>query len=137
MTAFAFLMGMAAWLVQAPTAWAQAIRPPPDIACQGLVGCGAAAANIVADGLPTVLTWTLNIATAICLLMIMWWGFSMVISLGDESKIDKGRMNVLYALIGLVLVIAAQVIVAAVGTLHLGVAVGDSPLAIVGIILER
>jgi hypothetical protein len=127
-------MGIAEWLVQAPIAWAQAITPPPNIACSGLVGCGGVEDNIVEAGLPVVLKWTLNIATAICLLMIMWWGFSMVIAMGDEGKVEKGRMNVLYALIGLVLVISAQVIVAAVGTLDLTVADGATPLAIVGII---
>lgn len=127
---FLLLSGLSQMLLSPQTASAQAIAPPPQAVCRGLVGCGQAAANVVATGLPTALEWMLSIAAAICLLMIMWSGFSMVISLGDEGKISKGRWNALYALIGLVLVVSAQVLVGAVGTL--GINNGGSPLDIVG-----
>lgn len=124
------ILGLVQWLLSAPVAQAQAIAPPPAAVCAGLVGCGQPAANIVATGLPIALLWMLNIAAAICLLIIMWSGFSMIISLGDEGKVSKGRWNVMYALLGLVVVVSAQVIVAAVGTL--GINNSGSPLAIVG-----
>jgi len=113
------------------TAWAQPIPPPPTIVCNPLIGCGSGTANIVAKNAPIVLVWMLNIATAIALAVIIWSGFTMLLSMGDESKISKGRWNVLYALLGLVLVISAQVIVSVVGTTDFGQATGD-PLTLVG-----
>lgn len=130
MTMFVFFAGLFRIVFHTQELLAQAIAPPPAAVCAGLVGCGQAAANVIKTGLPTALIWMLNIAAAICLLMIMWSGFSMVISLGDEGKISKGRWNVLYALIGLILVLSAQVLVATVGTLNFSII--DNPLQLVG-----
>ena len=104
---------------------------PPDQICNPLiVGCGSPTANVIGNNAPIVLVWMLNIATAIALAVIIWSGFTMLLSMGDESKISKGRWNVLYALLGLVLVISAQVIVGVVGTTDFGQGTGD-PLTLV------
>ncbi len=124
------LAGMVA-LLAAGVAQAQTLPPASQICNPLLYGCGAGPANIFAANAPEVLVWVLNIATAICLAVIIWAGFHMLLSLGDEGHIAKDRMRVLWALIGLVIVISSQVIVGAVGTTNVGQAAGD-PVAMVG-----
>ena len=60
----------------------------------------------------TVISIVVNIVGALCLLMITIGGFRYVLSQGDPQGIKKAKGTILYALIGLVVVIAAKTIVA-------------------------
>lgn len=112
---------------------AQALPPASEICNPLIYGCGGAAANVLSANAPEFLLWMLHIAAAICLAVIVWSGFGMFLSLGDEGHISKNRMNVLWALIGLVLVLSAQVIVGAVGTTNFGQTTGEPLLLLAGV----
>lgn len=50
------------------------------------------------------------------LLMIIWSGFTMMLSVGDSKKLEKGRATLTNAVIGFLLIFAAFWIVQIVGT---------------------
>ena len=74
------------------------------------------------DGLPeittddnlikVIFTLVLNIVGAITLLIITLGGLKFVLSRGNPQETAKARETILYALVGLVIVILARVIVA-------------------------
>lgn len=53
----------------------------------------------------------LRIAGGLGVLMIAWAGFQMFLALGDDSKVSKARMGVLYAMFGLMLAGGSQLLV--------------------------
>jgi hypothetical protein len=73
-------------------------------------GLPVVAAN--SSTLATVLTIVFGILGALSLLMIVIGGFRMVEAQGNPDGIKRGRNTVIYALVGLILAISAQVIVA-------------------------
>jgi hypothetical protein len=54
---------------------------------------------------------TIGIVGALCLLFVAIGGFRYVLSQGDPQRIAKAKGTILYAIIGLVVVIVAQAIV--------------------------
>ena len=58
-----------------------------------------------------VIRIVIAITGAICLLFITIGGFRYVLSQGDPQRIAKAKGTILYAIIGLVVVIVAQAIV--------------------------
>jgi hypothetical protein len=77
--------------------------------------------NLNLDGLPhasadggavqTVLSIVIGITAAISLLFITIGGLRYILSQGDPQGISKAKGTIVYALIGLVIAIAAQAIV--------------------------
>ena len=74
-------------------------------------------------GLPTaepnlhkILTIVFGVIGAIALLMITISGLRYVLSAGDPQRISKAKNGIIYALVGLVIALTAEAIVAFVGT---------------------
>jgi hypothetical protein len=61
--------------------------------------------------IPKVLSVAIGIIAAVCLLFIVIGGSRYILSQGDPQGIAKAKGTIVYALIGLVVVILAQVIV--------------------------
>ncbi len=59
----------------------------------------------------SVIQLALAVSGAIAVLIITMAGFQYIISQGDPGKIAKAKDTILYAVIGLVLVIMAEVVV--------------------------
>lgn len=69
--------------------------------------------NVAASGaqLRTILQIVMGVLAAIAVLMITIGGFRYVISEGNPESTKKARSTILYALVGLVVAISAEVIV--------------------------
>jgi amino acid transporter len=63
--------------------------------------------NLVAD-IINIFSWVVGVVAVI---MVIYGGFEYVTSGGDSAKAAKGRTTILYALVGLVIVVLAQVLV--------------------------
>jgi Type IV secretion system pilin len=64
------------------------------------------------DQLKNILSIVFGIVGALALLMLVVSGLRYVISGGDPSRISKAKDGIIYALVGLLIAIAAQAIVA-------------------------
>lgn len=92
---------------------------PTKAACDSLNGASnpvcAASAEDPVTGTNGIITKIANImawfAGAIAVIIIMFAGFRLAKSSGDSSKVTQARETIIYALIGLVVVIAARFIV--------------------------
>jgi hypothetical protein len=67
--------------------------------------------NAGAGFIPKVLSVAIGIIAAVCLLFIVIGGFRYILSEGDPQGVAKAKGTIIYALIGLVVVILAQAIV--------------------------
>lgn len=86
-------------------------------ACSSLQpGCGSGPANIFETTFPNLAIIMLQVATALAVLFIVWAGFQLVLNLGDEGKIGNQKTGIFYALAGLFLAIASQLVVSFVVT---------------------
>jgi tellurite resistance protein TehA-like permease len=65
--------------------------------------------------IPTVLGIVWAIAGALALLMVTVSGLRYIISAGDPQKAAKAKNGIVYSLVGLVIAISAEAIVAYVG----------------------
>ncbi len=102
----------------------------PPVPCNGLIGCGGGPANVIAGNLVEGVNLMIMVAAALSVVTIVYAGFRMVIALGDESQISEQRNAVIYALIGLLVVILSQLIVSFVGTQNYGQAGNPNDLFI-------
>ena len=59
-------------------------------------------------GVAEILVWSVS---GLTLVFVMWGGFLMIGSLGDESKITQGRNSILYALGGFMLALSSQILI--------------------------
>lgn len=70
-------------------------------------------------GLEDLIQWVLRvlfiISVALALLFLLWGGVKWIISGGDKEKIASARKTILYAIIGIVIVLLSAVIVQFVG----------------------
>lgn len=71
------------------------------------IGSDKSIGNIASEVAGEMLFW----GGAICVIMIMWGGFQYTTSAGDPGKAAKARQTLLYAVVGLVLMIVAAVII--------------------------
>ncbi len=103
-------------------AYAHAAVPPTP--CVGLIGCAGGgavdASNLIVENLPQLANFLVMIASALAVLFIVYAGFRMVISLGDESNISEQKNAVIHSMIGLMVVIFSQLIVSFVATQEYG-----------------
>jgi hypothetical protein len=81
----------------------------------GLSLSGIPHANATQGTLQSILGVFFGILGAIAVLMIVIAGFRYIVSAGDAGAAAKARNGVLYACVGLVIAIAAEVIVQFVG----------------------
>lgn len=58
-----------------------------------------------------ILPFFLNIAGGIAIIMILWGAFQYFTAYGDPQKIDAGKKTLTWAIIGLVVIIAARAII--------------------------
>jgi membrane-anchored glycerophosphoryl diester phosphodiesterase (GDPDase) len=55
-----------------------------------------------------VITWIRNIGLVIAPLLIVYGGFTYITAMGESAKITKAKQILLYAAIGLIVVLLAQ-----------------------------
>ena len=101
---------------------ANAQVPPPAPCPASLPGCGGAT-NVIGIFIPRIIEFALKLAGGLAVVMIIWYGFILLMNLGDETKVTKGRWGVIYAVIGLVAIILSQMAVSFVVTEQYGQAV--------------
>lgn len=88
-------------------------QTPPPVICTGLAGCGRANTNVLfTSTLPVLIGLLSNVAGGLAVIFVGIAGVQMVLAYGDESKVSTARWGVIYALLGLVLAIASQALVA-------------------------
>ena len=68
----------------------------------------------VTDIIGKLIDFLLTVALIICPLMIVVGGFFFITSAGDPTKANKGRQIMVYAVIGLVIILISKGLVAAV-----------------------
>lgn len=130
MTLWTAMHGFLTWLV--PAAAAQMAPYPP---CGSLPGCGTKSNVLATSTLPTIALFMVRLAGGLSVVFIAWAGISMMINMGDESKVTKARWAVIYSLLGLSLAVCAQLIVGFVATENVGQ--GNTGDLIIGGILPR
>ena len=100
------MMSLALWLLAlVPSAFAQGdpcLHVPGGCPQQDL---------LVEQAIPALGEFMLRIAGGGGVLMIVWAGYLMLFSAGDESKFGKGKIALFYAMGGLLLTVASQSIV--------------------------
>jgi hypothetical protein len=74
-------------------------------------GTGLGASTNFVDLMKKVFTLLLGISGAISVLFVLFGGFQYMTSAGNEKQAETGKNNVMYAIIGLVVVILAYTIV--------------------------
>ncbi len=113
MSMISFLLGLLL-----DKAYAQQGQMPyfPCVEVGALPGCGEAT-NVIADSLlPSVSLFLLRLVAGLSLLFLVWAGFQMVTSMGDDSKITQNKTAILFALGGLFMAIMSQALVSIVAT---------------------
>lgn len=106
-------LGISSVLVAAPV-----MAAPVDDACAGLrlAGGGATCDKASAEGqfeklVRSVIDVLSVITGAVCVIMIIVGGFRYIISNGDQNGVQGAKNTILYSIVGLVVVLLAQVIV--------------------------
>ena len=59
----------------------------------------------------TILSIVFGVAAAVAVLVIVIAGFSMVVGGGDPEKISRAKRAVIFALVGLLIAVSAEIIV--------------------------
>jgi hypothetical protein len=84
------------------------------------------------DALVNIISWSLNILLIVgiiaTLFFLLWGGISWITSGGDRDKLDKARKTIIFAILGLTVVLLSFVIVQTVGSvlgLDLSSLIGD------------
>jgi hypothetical protein len=78
---------------------------------QGLADTGTAPAQSVPNLIQDVISILSYIIGAVSVIMIIIGGFRYVVSAGDSGSITSAKNTIIYAIVGLVIAIFAQVIV--------------------------
>ena len=105
------------------TVSAQAATPPPtsggtpaSAACDGIKAAGGSCDTATGqDGFNKIMIVIINtlsiVVGAVCVVMIIFGGFRYVVSAGDSNALGAAKNTIIYAIVGLVIVLFAQVIV--------------------------
>lgn len=82
------------------------------VALTGGAGCDSDAANnTINNVIKTVIDIFSIVVGVTAVIMIMVGGFKYIVSSGDSSNVNSAKNTILYAIVGLVIVVLAQVIV--------------------------
>jgi hypothetical protein len=113
---FALLFGVS--LVPSLTAHAaiNTSNPVQSGVCSGVTGTGATSceddngtgASALVKDIINILSWIIG---AVSVIMIIFGGFRYIVSGGDSGQIGNAKNTIIYAIVGLVIVIFAQIIV--------------------------
>ena len=93
-------------ITQGPVACGIELRSGNDCPVNGIQG-----ENKVMGIIKQVINVTSLLVGAICVLMIIFGGFRYMISGGDSSGVSSAKNTILYAVVGLVIVLMAQALV--------------------------
>jgi len=66
--------------------------------------------------LTQIIGWFLYVAGAIAVIYLIWAGYTYITSAGDPEKATKGRNSIVYAVIGIVVIVLSYVIVVTVAS---------------------
>lgn len=105
----ALLLGIS--LVPALSANAQVEDVCRGAGAAGVENCEQPEENVLEDLVTvilTVLSWVIGVVSVI---MIIIGGFRYIISSGDSSQVQSAKNTILYAIVGLVIVLFAQLII--------------------------
>lgn len=78
------------------------------------VGAGLSTATNASDILVNVINWLLALVALLAMLALVWGGIMYIISLGDESRVGTAKKIILYAIIGIIIVLLSYVIISTV-----------------------
>jgi hypothetical protein len=107
--AIALLLGLAA-LIGVNAAYAQIGDEPELKGISGVAKSGSLKENII-----TIVNWGLGFVGIIAVIFLIYGGFTYITAAGDESKLDTAKNTIIYAIVGIVVILLAFVIVRAVG----------------------
>jgi bacteriorhodopsin len=82
----------------------------------GEIGICANKTKTLDKGFTNIASLIIELAGGLAVLFILWGGFRYVISRGDPGNIKSAKDTILYAVIGLIVAIAAYGIVAYIAT---------------------
>ncbi len=104
-----------------------ATQPPPPVACGNLPGCGLGWASLlpVAEGIAYITDKFLQITAALAVISIVWAGYQLVFSNGEDGASEKAKNTILYGLGGLALALSANALVSFVVSTNWGQASGS------------
>lgn len=109
---------ISAGLVVAVASPSFVLAAPADDACAGITAAGGTcdSGDAAKAGFEKIITTIVDILSiivgAVAVIMIIIGGFRYVISGGDSSGVSGAKNTIMYAIIGLIVVLFAQVIVA-------------------------
>lgn len=69
--------------------------------------------------IPFLISWTINLAVGLSVIMLIFGGYMYLTAYGDEEKRQKGTRTIVYSLIGLVIAMTAYGIVYIVTSIQL------------------
>jgi len=70
--------------------------------------------------LARVIRWMLTMVALLAMVAIVWGGMMYILSLGNDQKVETAKKIILYAIIGLIVVIISLVIITTVQTFLIG-----------------
>ncbi len=81
----------------------------------------AAASGIVSTGtftdtLLAVIGWLLSVSAILALGALIWGGVTYIISLGDEKRVSRAKTIILYAVVGIFVVLLSFIIISTIKT---------------------
>lgn len=82
------------------------------IAAEAIKKGGLPSADTSADQIQTILGVVFGIVGALAFVMLVISGFRYIIAAGDPNNISKAKSGIIYALVGLLIAVTAEAIVA-------------------------
>lgn len=116
------ILGLLAVMAFADPALAQFINPATDV--PGNLTNATGGSGSFKQVLITIVNFALGFLGIIAVVMIIYGGYMYVISGGDEGQAGKGKQIIIYAIIGIVIILLSFAIVNTV----LGAATGQAPV---------
>lgn len=93
---------------------------PIFVGCRGLPDCGRPPGNVIVSIILATFEILMAVAAGVTVVFVVLAGFQMLLTFGDESKVTKARMAILYALIGFGIALVAGSAVSFVATQYVG-----------------
>ncbi|MDD5469398.1 MAG: hypothetical protein PHO92_01180 [Candidatus Peribacteraceae bacterium] len=113
-----------------------ALAAGADTVCQFVGGDCGPEQNVVAMQ-AAIASFLVAVIAALSVLFVVWGGAQMIIAGGDESKVNQGRMSILYALVGFAVALGSQVLVSfAVARAGAGAGSSEPVLATIGVAVD-
>lgn len=78
---------------------------------------GLAKKENVADIIASLITWLLGLSALLAMGVLVWGGIMYIMSLGDEGRAGKAKQIIMYAIIGVIIILMSFVIISFVKTL--------------------